>query len=139
MKGKRKMRDNQKSKVYRAERLALEVFDEKPLTLDEAEKIKMKVIKSYKLNRDIIIQFKRCYSRIAYAKNLGWSFKIVLPPWSQNKLYFCHELAHVVIGFNHGHDGKFVSVFLKLVKRFIGKTEADILKLAFKQMKVKTR
>lgn len=133
------MRDSQRAKVYKAERLALEVFDNKPLTLAEAEKIKMKVIKSYKLHRDIIIQFRHCYLKTAYAKNWGWNYKIVLPLSAQNKLYFCHELAHIIAGFNNGHNGKFVSVFLKLVKRFMGKTEAEVLKLAFRQIKVKTR
>jgi len=146
-------RDSQRSKVYKAERLAWSIYDAEalcPLTLPECQKIANSVAQSMTRRRkgvfgctvvNIGVHFigGPGWGRRAVAKH-NWNGRVInLPVWGRTKGIVCHELAHHVAGLNHGHDGRFVSAFIQLTRRFLGPTEADILRLAFLEARVKTR
>jgi putative metallohydrolase (TIGR04338 family) len=137
-------RDSQKSKVYRAERLAWSVYDQpttQPISLHECQKIANAVSRTLKLREPIAVIAigGRSWWRSARANEIWGCRTIKLPQWAQTKVVVCHELAHHVAGLSHGHNGRFVSSFIQLTRRFIGPVEADILKLAFKEAHVKTK
>lgn len=137
-------RDSQQSKVYRAERLAWSVYDQpttQPIPLHECQKMANAISQTLKLREPIkvIAIGGTGWRRRALAKERwGWR-TIKLPQWAQTRVVVCHELAHHVAGLSHGHNGRFVSSFIQLTRRFIGPVEADILKLAFKEAHVKTK
>ena len=149
-------RDNQRSKVYKAERLAWSVYDadaRKPLTLLECQKIANAVARSMTKKRNwgtmacatpvkIGVHFigGTGWGRRAVANNRWRTGRMInLPEWGRTKAIVCHELAHHAAGLEHGHDGRFVSSFIQLTRRFIGPVEAEILKQAFLETRVKTR
>ena len=128
----KKQRDFQRRKVYNAE-WATEAccFPIEKLTLDECKQLIEKASRFTKGPRPIVKDGRGC------RKARGSAWHIVLPKWARTKWTVLHEYAHAVTTYNHGPD--FVKAYLKLVKRFIGRTEADILRMAFRQYKVRTR
>jgi len=150
------MRDSQKSKVYRAERFAEQVWDadqRRWMPMEEVQKWCKAVSRSFHFRKTIRPVESHRWS--AYATDRGYRTGeyihilgrrmtervpiISLPKWAQSPLVVCHELAHHAAGLDHGHDGRFVSVYIQLVRRFVGPTEADVLKLAFRESRVKTK
>lgn len=63
--------------------------------------------------------------------------EITFPIWARYRLVILHELAHILQSQKPGHGRQFCRVFIDLVRRFAGKAEADALKQAFKDHKVK--
>lgn len=69
---------------------------------------------------------------------------VKLPVWSRSDLIILHEIAHVVTRRNgyHGplpafHGRDFCANYLALVRRFLGKEAGDELKACFKNKRVK--
>ena len=133
------MRDFQRSKVYKAERGAWECCDpEKLLSLEECQKLIKKAVR---------FMGRRCIPKVTDGRGrrratfkfgaLRGGPQIALPKWSRTRWVILHEYAHAVADDHHGP--KFTRAYIKLVRRFIGKIEAEILKIAFKQYRVKTR
>jgi len=139
-------RDSQRKKVYLAEREAFDFLGLAsctPLEKPEIEKIVKAVVRTKKRKFGYLYQVT-----VAYPKNRNratcWfrgprEIRISLPPWSRNKLFLCHELAHFLSGPQIGHHGKFVSNYIQLVRRFMGPETAKLLKTSFKKFRVKTK
>lgn len=69
-----------------------------------------------------------------------WTVRpIVLGTYCRNKVVLLHEFAHHFAGLHHGHDWKFASIYLDLVKHFLGAEAHSILKAGFAANKVKHR
>ena len=62
---------------------------------------------------------------------------LTFPRVLRQKLIVLHELAHAATG--GGHDGWFCSVYLKLVRRFMGDEAWDDLRSTFGYLNVKCR
>jgi putative metallohydrolase (TIGR04338 family) len=62
---------------------------------------------------------------------------LTFPRHSRQKLIVLHELAHAATG--GGHDSWFCSVYLKLVRRFMGDGAWDDLRSTFRSQEVKFR
>ena len=66
--------------------------------------------------------------------------RISLPLWTRSKWIILHEIAHgLMIGFVAAHGREFAACYLALVQHFLGKDDAELLKMSFKQYHVKYR
>ena len=126
------MRDFQRSKIYSSERLAMShCYPVKQLTLPECREL---IQKAAKFTNGPIPMLKDGRGTRAAR---GSCRTINLPKWARTNWIVLHEYTHAIT--EDKHCPNFARQYLKLVKRFIGKTESDILRLSFKQYKVKYR
>lgn len=138
------MRDNQRSRVYRAERLAWSVYDDsvmRKLSLTEIERLVRRMSPVYEyggrlagMKRPIKVGAGQGARRAC-----AYSDRVVFPLWARTLPVVCHEMAHIRAGLDHGHNGPFVSEYIRLVRHYIGPVEADVLRQAFREGRVKTR
>lgn len=63
--------------------------------------------------------------------------EIQMPCWARYRLLILHELTHILQSQRPGHGRQFCRIFMDLVRRFAGKKESEALKQAFKNGKVK--
>jgi len=132
------MRDQQRSRVYRAERAAWDCADpEAPLSLSECQGLVAKVsgFLGNRGNRMIPLVTDGRGRRSACATVT----RIKLPVFARTRWQVLHECAHSFNTARDHHGPYFASLYIRLVRRFIGPTEADILKIAFKEFRVKYR
>jgi len=136
-----KVRDNQRSRIYGAERLALSVFDQetkRPMNLIECQRLLDQI--GAGLPEQINIKDGRgCRRARARTTWYGMEPVIVLPKWARTKTVVCHEAAHIMAGLSNKHNQNFAATFLDLIKRYVGPLEAEILKQAYKECRVKFR
>jgi hypothetical protein len=128
------MRDSQRSKLYKAERAAWACYDTQPyLTLDECKKLIHKCAKFSHGPRPTVTDGRGT----RFARGSSW--RINLPKWARTAPVVLHEYAHALTSHMTvaAHGPEFAAAFVKLTRRFIGKTEGDILKMAFRQYRVK--
>ena len=138
------MRDNQRSKVYKAERSAWAVYDENVmayLSLDECQRFTNHIVRCYKsvytLHNPIKVKDGRG-RRTACADNIWTCGGVIkLPLWARTKTVILHEIAHHIAGFEEAHGRKFAKIYLELVNKYIGKFEGSILRRAYKECRVK--
>lgn len=139
-------RDSQRSKVYKAERAAgVMIVNSKPLpTVADVEAFADRVLRSA-VARKIsggyrgvrVGDGRRCRAAS------GGPSKIVIPRWARTQWVVLHELAHTLHLRNHPreafHGWRFCSIYLQIVRAFIGKAAHDSLKQQFKELGVKYR
>lgn len=152
-----KARDNQRSKLYAAEREAFEgnyPCDETPgYSVAECQEIVDKITHSrwwagrYDGKLDVKVHDGRGFrSATAYP----WGPDIYLPLWARKEWVICHELAHVGLyrlevykysyeNHSASHGPEYAKEYLAIVKRWIGKEEAEELRQSFKSGRVKFR
>ena len=154
-------RDSQRSKVYAAERMHSQWYDENQYAnLGEIQSWVDGICKSrwfknryprYAVDKKSIMKYGRAADGIKVLDGRGrirpcGSTRgfIKLPMWSRFELLILHEIAHVVTRRNgyHGplpawHGREFCANFLALVRRFLGKEAGKELKACFKKKRVK--
>ena len=142
-------RDNQRSKVYAAERiLDTRTFLEEIPDFKDCEKLINKITKS----RYVQNKYPRVPEKVdVIAKRSGgWSFAnssrnyIKLSKYGQRNWIVIHEVAHIVSKRTYGihiagHGWQFAKVYLDLVRHFMGKDAHAALKESFKSHRVRTR
>ncbi len=130
----RRPRDNQRSRLYAAERAAWACYDPEPeMSWPEVKKFVFKVC--HNLKQDVPLLGQGQGARRAFV-SFGGS-RMVLPRWARKKTVILHELAHIISPDHHGPI--FAKNYVSLIKRFIGSTEAAIMRMAYKQYRVKLR
>jgi putative metallohydrolase (TIGR04338 family) len=144
-----RLRDSQRGKVYKAERIlnshpkAMERFE----TIPEVDVFVKKVLgSSYtrkhfaRLNSLTISDGRGRRNASAYGYR-----EISLPRWARTRWTILHELAHIYASYKYkrvdiaiaAHGREFCKIYLQLVQHFISKEAADILKKSFREHRVK--
>lgn len=151
----KRQRDNQRAKLYKAEREAFkgkfpcdELHD---WSVEDCQRYVDKIQKSKwwkkrcRFYPRIIVGDGRGHRRaVAYHMTLSRNPGIALPLWSRKEWVILHELAHHLVYGHHpngsaAHGREFAKEFLALVRRWLGPEEAKALKAAFKANRVKSR
>lgn len=142
-------RDNQRSKVYAAERTTSmwKAGHASPMKhMDDVTKFVAKVLNSkawLKLTDRAYMPDLKDGRRNTRAH--GGANELVFPRWSRYPLVILHELSHCAVQriyYWHEpafHGPEFCAIYLKLVGRFMGREARDELKAAFKAGRVRTR
>lgn len=112
-----KDRDTQRSKVYAWEReLFGNAFCEQ-LSLDEC-----KALAAEMYGKRVVVRDGRGTRRaLAYTDRRLPT--IGLPKWARNPYVVAHEVAHLIAsreGYDSGHGGRFVGIYIDLMARFCG-------------------
>lgn len=148
-----KVRDSQRSKVYKAERKALEGLpcDElHDLSVQECQEIVDKVVSSRwwqgRYGMMLTPPTVKAGQGARWATARLHEHTIVLPLWARKQWVILHELAHYAVRAPlspylkvAAHGPEFCKEYLALVKRWIGPEEAKALKASFKARRVKSR
>jgi putative metallohydrolase (TIGR04338 family) len=137
------MRDNQRQRVYDAER-ATPMWDKDRIDdIHALTKYVTKICKSAWFRRRFptmgIVRVKdgrRCRKATG-----GWG-TINMPRWSRTKIIVLHELSHAVQNAaspepQAWHGREFCKIYLAFVKKWIGREAYDALKASFKEHGVK--
>lgn len=142
-------RDQQKSRLYAAERKSgLHIpYDEQmktALSLDDCQKIVDKVTKSPWWVRNFrVIQHVTKHTpniHVVPGKGGGHAYtdwrQISLGIWGRQMVLVLHEIAHIACYDRYRdkvapHGSEFAGIYLELVKRFVGRSEYEQLRLAF--------
>ena len=145
------IRDSQRKKVYTAERSVIETYGRNNLSIKECQQFTNKIATSSFAVRkfgstDIYVDFGRG-GAMAYKNghwyddyNEVWRFgnRISLGVWARQEMVVIHEVAHIYASnIASPHGWEFCSIYLDLVRHFLGaKAHAD-LKASFKAHRVK--
>ena len=128
--GSEKMRDNQRSRLYKAERAAWNCcYPVKSLSLDDCKRLVKKAARFTDGPTPSVLDGR--------GRRSAWGswYNIKLPRWARTRWIILHEYTHAITSDKHGPS--FAKTYLALVRRFIGHTEGEILKIAYKQYRVK--
>ena len=151
------MRDNQKSRLYAAEREAYGgLWNSKPdfKTMQECQEFLDKVFKAKVFQRhypmadglNILLRpgkrARRAYATIHVKDGVRYN-SITLPLATRRKWVILHELAHHIAnmttkGGDYTHNHHFASIYLDLVGTFLGGPAKRELKRAYVRNKVRT-
>ena len=133
-----KIRDNQRAKLYRAERESLREHGCTFKDLKEVNKYIDRILRSSywkKLHGSSHMEVRDGRGRrsaCAFDRQT-----IALPKWARSDVIILHELAHTVVNFNYkkvaDHGREFAKEYLGLVKRFMGREYYLILKESYKK------
>jgi putative metallohydrolase (TIGR04338 family) len=141
-------RDSQKSRLYKAERAALDKISKRLDTIDDITRFVDRIRKrativrryGYELKRSVFIGDGRG------KRNAGGDSRgIYMPKWSRTEYIVLHELSHCIACRRYGryniaaHGREFAAVYVDLVRYIIGKEAADALKASFREHRVKFR
>lgn len=146
-------RDNQKQKLYNAEREAFkglpcnELHD---LSVADCQAFIDKIVNSrWWRGRYTLLSSPEVKSGkgARWATARPYEHSIVLPLWARKPWVMLHELAHYAPEYKRigrrfriaSHGPEFAKEYLALVERWIGKKEADLLRAAYKTNRVKYR
>lgn len=145
---KQRLRDSQRSRVYKAEQV-LESLSERLETVPEIEKY-VRYVWSLKRVRDAFpagtlygppkVRDGRGRRRAA-----GNAHSIWMPKWARSQWVTIHELAHTIQWRTYGpwmtagHGWEFCHIYLHLVLYVMGREAHDKLKAAFKAHRIKYR
>lgn len=136
-----KNRDNQKARVYRAERILQDHKSSmKPMTIPECQKFVNRVlarqstIKAYG-KRYILVEHGRGGGRASGSYYSGRY--ITLGVWARQPAVILHEIAHHLAGFDAQHGPYFATVMLKLVRQVLGKEAHEKLLGSYAYHRVK--
>jgi hypothetical protein len=130
-------RDQQRSRVYDAERSAQGCcFPVEQLTLIQCAKL---IKQCARFTHGPSPELKDGRGR----RRAAGSWRVIkLPVWARTRWTICHEYAHALKPWaskDPWHGPIFAGDYIRLVRRFIGPLEADILKLSFREHRVKFR
>ncbi len=141
-------RDNQRAKVYRAERKALN-FNVQYRTVAECQARVDQITGSRwwwgryghhpraALSMVEVKPGKGHRNATADARPYGGVLQ--LPLWARSDVVICHELAHIVTKPHAAHGPEFAREFIALVDRWISKEAGRSLRQAFKAERVRYR
>ena len=138
-----KIRDTQRSKLYRAEGV---VLGKNFITMPQIEAYIGKVTHSawwkkyhkYYTYPVVVHDGRGCRRALA----IGMT-DVKFPKWARHEEVILHELAHLVVHSHYGYSGaaghgrEFAKVLLLLVKRFMGKEAYLKMKASFKEHHIK--
>jgi putative metallohydrolase (TIGR04338 family) len=136
-------RDSQRGKVYKAEDSLPEMAESSFTSDAQVEKYARRVVGSRFVQKHwpkyrgsaLVVRFRRAQSSTAYpGRNL-----LAFSRNHRSRLVVLHEVAHLLAPLGEKHGPGFVSIYLRLVRRFIGIETYKRLKDAFLKHKVKTR
>ncbi len=143
------MRDNQRQRVYNAERTIPQWGADRIDDIHALRKYVKKITKSAWYRKrmaknadafrwaDIEVRDGRCRRNAGGCRFNGY---ITMPKWSRTRLVILHEIAHVCQPrISAGHGREYCKVYLALVKKWIGKEASLALKTAFDEHGVKYR
>ena len=155
-----KVRDSQRSKVYKAEDSLNARKDKFPKLYERFDDLKQlqhyvdRITESKWWQKydapnmgekdgillakpeEVVVQDGRGRRRaMAVAYRMGG--EIHMPRWARYRLIILHELAHILQSQRPAHGRQFCQVYIDIVRRFAGKKESEALKQAFKNGKVK--
>lgn len=146
-----RVRDSQRARVYKAERAAgFDAMGQEFQTVEECQKFVNKVTGSafwrtvyagptglFLSEGKVLVQGRNVVVKDGRGSPHGRAgrYEIDLPRWSRNRWVILHELAHVARPTARegaaAHGREFCSIYLKLVKRFIGEAQAIALRQQF--------
>lgn len=145
-----KPRDSQRSKVYKAEWDALhpisamypEVADVQAF-VDRIQRSRWFKKRWPRMLRIIVLDGRGRRRGGGKYRGLGMG-TIKLPRWTRSSYYILHELAHVLTTRMYGlraadHGPEFCSIYMALIKRWMGPDAAALLRSAYKSSRVKWR
>ena len=126
-----KQRDNQKAKVYKAERILQDHKSSmKPMTIGECQKFVNRVL----ARKAIIKIYGKRYIAVERGKGGGrasgsaYSGRVItLGVWARQPVVILHEIAHHLAGLDAEHGPHYASVMLKLVRSVLGKEAYETL------------
>jgi putative metallohydrolase (TIGR04338 family) len=143
------MRDNQRQRVYNAER-DTPMWSNSPRIddIDALRKYVSKICKSAWYRKRAARNAGKAFRwreievgdgrRRRNACGNRWQGYIKMPVWSRNVLVILHEVAHVCQpDVSAGHGREYCKIYLALVKKWMGRVEYELLKIAFKKHGVK--
>jgi putative metallohydrolase (TIGR04338 family) len=139
-------RDSQRSKLYKAERIA-EVDSKSYPDLSDCQNYILKCLKSkrllklYPFMNGVFVEVK---DGRGCRNASGGRYSITLPRWARTEWVMLHELAHTITMRKYvkrvaPHGREYAVVYLNLVRIFLGRESEKQLKLAFKTHRVKYR
>ena len=145
---KRRTRDNQRSKVYKADNV-LKQYSEPLPSVADVEQYVRKVWDRKVLQKAFPNALGRLWA-LPYVKDgrrnrtaKGCSLYIVIPRWARNSAVVLHELAHVITSREHqgvaAHGPEYCRVFLRLVQSMMGSEAHDKFKDTMKELKIRHR
>jgi len=128
-------RDSQRARLYKAERAAWACYNPSPpLTLEACKKLIQRAARYAHGPTPYVADGRG--TRIARASQ----YRINLPRWARKTTIVLHEYAHIITPHPEpGHGRVFARNYIRLIRRFVGKTESDIMKLAFREYGVRFR
>ena len=126
-----KQRDNQKARVYKAERILQDHKSSmKPMTIGECQKFVNRVL----ARKAIIKIYGKRYIAVERGKGGGrasgsaYSGRVItLGVWARQPVVILHEIAHHLAGLDAEHGPHYASVMLKLVRSVLGKEAYETL------------
>lgn len=150
-----KERDQQRSRVYKAEKV-LSKFAEPLPKVNDVERYVKEVWKSKRVQnafpkavRPYVHGFGQTYGSEPTVKDgrgirkaKGHQHWIAIPLWARNSYIVTHELAHTITRREHGtkvagHGWQYCEIYLTLVLYMLGREAHDVLKASFKQHRVR--
>lgn len=154
-------RDSQRSKLYTAERFAFEVAREiNDKIIFGVDSVACQSIKKIEDIQKLVdkITFSKWWAKefkhnvgVTVTHNSGRTgadachidMRIRIATNMRMKYVVLHELAHIAANIKHNdqcsHDRRFAAAYLKLVRKYLGKEQADALRNEFKNQKVRYR
>lgn len=141
-------RDSQKSRLYKAEREALNKRSKRLETISDITRYvdriskRATIVRRYgtELRKPIFIGDGRG------KRNAGGDAKgIYMPKWSRTEFIVLHEMSHCIACRMYGryniaaHGREYAAIYLDLVRFMLGKDAADALKASFRTHRVKWR
>lgn len=139
------LRDTQRSKVYKAERVLRQFAKPLPKVADVERFVKKQMARKAITNRypraTRVTKVKDGRGRRAACAWAGHTISI--PLWARNDAIVLHEMAHIIVNREFwnvdyaSHGWRFASVFLDLVRFVMGRDAHDALKASFKEHGVK--
>ena len=139
-------RDTQRSRVYKAERIALSGMAQPLPTVRDVERFVKRVF-AMKRVRDAFPNMRADWMPTVRdgrgrRNACGWDGGIKIPLWARNEWVVVHELAHTIAWRQYGyrvagHGWQFCAVYLKLVLYTMGREAHDVLKRDFKVCRVR--
>jgi len=133
-----KTRDNQKARVYRAERILQDHKSSmKPMTIPECQKFVNRVL----ARQSIIKTYGKRYIAVERGKGGGRASGrvITLGVWARQPVVILHEIAHHLAGLDAEHGPQFTAVMLKLVRSVLGKEAHEKLLGSYAYHRVKVQ
>lgn len=136
-------RDNQKQRLYRAERILQDPKSSmKVMTIPECQKFVNRVL----ARKSIIKTYGKRYITVEYGKGGGrasggfFSGRVIrLGVWARQPAVILHEITHHLAGFENQHGPEFATVMLDLVRRVLGKEAHEKLLASYAYQGVKVK
>lgn len=142
------VRDQQRQKLYNAERAAGLVKSEYDEGVPDPELRTLSQVSTYLTEVQKTPWFFQRFGRprqieltdgrgARRAAAMGYGSAIRLPVWARQKSVVLHELAHVLCNKGAPHGPEYARTYLELVGKYLGAEEGKKLRAAFREHRVK--